>query len=1107
MPTVDDILGPPKVDDLLGPAPAPKSAAPPVWTPDKVTMIAGPGRITSAQRSIARNTAVGGSPTSSHLRGQAYDYYPEHGDTGRAARLLVASGTPFDQIIDEGTHVHVGYGPKNRNMAMAKGDRPVPLPQVDDFLGPPSVNDLLGPAPVAAKPAVKAIPRRAVAVPPSLMDKVAAPFKDIASRAKEYSRGGIDMLNEGARQFAPGDGQSADPVNAAMGLLKQAGGAWEAGPGAAIRATADVALGKPLETMSGGRIKPETAGEAMDQAAGLLAGGVKVRPKVGAAAKMAPLAEAVAPKVDDILGPAVAEAAPVTKPVPLTKKAAALVEEPLGPVPSKGKVAAAATEDPYDDIIFAPARARKEGTLSLPKPPTENAPKGMVEGLSDAAGAVQKIMAPATIGLGRPAAATIRRASAESDLLAAQSAHRLVEHAAKVSELPVDQQRALVGYIENRSLGAKLPDPDLQKVADDIRDVNETYRSRIEQVMGLDEGPSFIRDYYTHMWKDAPQVVEGRMAMGRQGSGRNLKARSIPTLQEGIDAGLTPLTENPIEATTLYAQNMSKYLATVDTQAELTANQMAKYYPVGGAPEGWVPLNGIRSEKPGRVIVQDGETVASKPTQKLYAPADVARVYNNWISPGLESGDAGPLFSGARKVANGMTMLKLGLSAFHATTMANEAMVSEMARGIGALSRGDLKTGVSAIGKSPGAFIGRAVRGDRMRGELLGKLEPPDGMSAAVNDAFVRSGGRVKMDNLYRTRGAGSFYNGITSGTWKRELTDTAKRIFGKEGGARPTDRAMGVVDLGANLIQSVAAPLFETYIPRLKQGAFASTMEDWLKANPTAPQKAIDEAAFHINRSIDNRFGEMAWDNLFWHRWLKQASQTLLLSPSWNLGTVNEIGGGLVDALGPSAKGLIQGKGVTTRTAYVAALAAQVALINGIMTYLKTGTRPEGKDFMAYRTGGEDASSGEPERALVPGYQKDVYAFGYDFPNHIGQEVENKLNPALKLLLENPLTGSNKDFRGLPIVDKTAPMGDQMKQGGDYLLETLMPISIGQMSKGEKVGSKMTPVERGLAIRPAPSYITAPERLEGAKKHIAQKEWKRKLRADAKADAQREKK
>jgi hypothetical protein len=48
----------------------------------------------------------------------------------------------------------------------------------------------------------------------------------------------------------------------------------------------------------------------------------------------------------------------------------------------------------------------------------------------------------------------------------------------------------------------------------------------------------------------------------------------------------------------MYADNMSRYLATVDAQAEMTANGMAKFFPAGGAPEGWTELKGIRTTSP-----------------------------------------------------------------------------------------------------------------------------------------------------------------------------------------------------------------------------------------------------------------------------------------------------------------------------------------------------------------------------------------------------------------------------------------------------------------------------------------------------------------------------
>ena len=1055
-PSASDFLGPPpapKAADFLGAAPAP-AASP--WSLATIQQHAGPGVISSTARSAARNAAVGGSPTSSHLTNQALDFVPHDGNTARAAQALAAAGVPYDQIIDEGDHVHVGWGPKMRNQMIPRkgfGQRAL------DFLG---------------------------GVAGGISDNLVADTGGRRQAAQQTFMSGVHDLGQG---YDPAEGPLDPLMRQAGGVAKMAGGAWSYLMSPISGALQDAA-GRPLEKATGGVLPKEMVGDYTDAMAGFVVPGAK-----GAA----PVAREAAPAAEDFLGVAPKATAPEA-PV----KAADFLASDRGPI------MAAKTEDPIDDILYAPTKRR---TLTLPEN-TEPAPRpGAKEAITDAAGAVQSILAPATKGQGRDAAGIIRRNSAQGDLLAAQSGQTLVKHAQMVSELPVEQQRALVGYIENRSNGVRITDPALQKTADAIKQVNDTYRARIEDTMGLDDGPSFIRDYYTHMWKESPQVVEGAMLSGRQGSGRNLKARSIPTLQDGIDAGLTPLTENPIEATLTYAGNMSRYLATVQTQGELADAGMSKWAAPGQGPKDWVPLEGIRTSKPGRTIIQDGETVANQSGQQLFAPPDVARVYNNWISNGFDRGDTAGLFNPIRKITNGMTMLKLGLSAFHATTMAQEGVISEIARGYQSLSRtpgllgaGKLGeatsaagTGVKALAGAPGAFIGRAVRGGRMRSELLG-LKAPDGLSAQVNDAFIRAGGRVRMDPLLRTRGAGSFYSAIKTGTWKSELKSTAESIFGKD--KLVLDRAKGVVDLGANIIQSVAGPLFEDYIPRLKQGAFAANMEDWIKANGSATQAEIDQAAHLINRSIDNRFGEMAWDNLFWHRYLKQASQILLLSPTWNLGTINEIGGGLADMMGASAKGLVTGKGVTQRTAYVAALATFVPLINGIATYLKTGEKPKGMDFLAYRTGGTDASSGEPERALLPGYQKDVYSFGYDFPNHIGDEFTSKLSPALQTATQ---LYNNRDYRGLAIYPKKGAIVQPDDKGvGDYLLEQAMPISLGQLAKPDKLGSNISPAEKTLAIRPAPAYLQSPDRVESIVERNNREDWKRKTRADRRDAARR---
>jgi len=64
--------------------------------------------ISSGYRSSALNAAVGGSRNSAHLTGLAADFIVPGLTPSATAKAIAASGIEFDQLIYEGTWVHIG---------------------------------------------------------------------------------------------------------------------------------------------------------------------------------------------------------------------------------------------------------------------------------------------------------------------------------------------------------------------------------------------------------------------------------------------------------------------------------------------------------------------------------------------------------------------------------------------------------------------------------------------------------------------------------------------------------------------------------------------------------------------------------------------------------------------------------------------------------------------------------------------------------------------------------------------------------------------------------------------------------------------------------------
>lgn len=74
-----------------------------------------PLHIDSAYRCHALNAAVGGSNSSAHMQGYAADFTcAEYGTPLDIAHAIVGSDIRFDQLIQEGTWVHLSFAPTMR---------------------------------------------------------------------------------------------------------------------------------------------------------------------------------------------------------------------------------------------------------------------------------------------------------------------------------------------------------------------------------------------------------------------------------------------------------------------------------------------------------------------------------------------------------------------------------------------------------------------------------------------------------------------------------------------------------------------------------------------------------------------------------------------------------------------------------------------------------------------------------------------------------------------------------------------------------------------------------------------------------------------------------
>ncbi len=650
--------------------------------------------------------------------------------------------------------------------------------------------------------------------------------------------------------------------------------------------------------------------------------------------------------------------------------------------------------------------------------------------------------------------------------------------AARLNGNPIHE---MLKYIEGRSTGYYLdPNSPLKPVADIVREVYQSVRQQIEAT--LPNMNSFYEDYYRHLWQN-PAKADQVFGIGKQGSGASLRKRVLPTLADGIARGLMPKFLNPIENTLHYVQGMMRHLAARQILDTAHGAGFIEYHPK--APIGMVPLRGLAAEKP----------VAPGVMQRAYASPGFATSYNNWLSRGFyDSQRFGKLYDRLLYAANAMTGLKLIVPTYHALAMASETSIASLANGFGEIMRGELLRGLKDIGAGVTvlpSLIETAAKGRRVQQNYLRMAGDP------VSTLFAEANGRaVGRQEIYKMGSTPSLITSIRRRSLGMELRADTRHIIGSPDEAPGVRAAMFAPRLVGfagreigRVLNTISAPLFDHLIPWLKQGAFGAEMEAWLRRNPTATAEDARAYARNLVDSMDNRFGELNQDNLFWNAYAKQLANLLLVSTGWEYGSLRAFGNAVgwdVDRMRPAWN--------PVAFRWMLGFVVGASLQNALYQYARTGALPwqtnsMWTDLIAPRTGGK-SPEGAPERAVLPGYQKDVFnlvkawMFARD-PFSAAQNLigilGHKANPFWQTAWTALVTGKDAighDIASMP-VNGHAPHGflDRMH---NYLTHVFLPAfePIAVENQGERLkGTGLTPLEGFLGIRPAPPWIIDPTR------------------------------
>ena len=614
-----------------------------------------------------------------------------------------------------------------------------------------------------------------------------------------------------------------------------------------------------------------------------------------------------------------------------------------------------------------------------------------------------------------------RKRSAESSLIEEKLNKDSQKRWLFWQRIPKDERVKILMAIERSE---KFGGP-LGKIVDIYRQIfNKAY----EFSKTLDDKIGFVMDYIPHIYEDPPKVEKWlKLYLARKGRESFAKERVYKLLEEAQKHGFKLKTTN------------------LEELAQIRMNSALRSRTIGLWLDDLKNMGLLADEKfPGSVAI-------STPKGVFYTTEDIARVIERKLEPSMYAKDTlgGELYKTWMGAKNTLVSYILSLSGYHGIFTSTVDATDRAIIALKEIARGHLLSGVKELAKTPLSPLFSTIRGARIqKGVFLENASP------AVRETLQRltqAGGRIRMPAEYRLRSKRAFLKAIHD-----------KNVIG------------ATLRLPRLILETMQKPILEYYVSKLKLADFEFTLNDWIKNHPKATDAQIIDYATKLWDSIDNRLGQLVYDNLFWQRWARDLGVASTLSLGWQTGIARETLGAAKDVFDILKAVRAKGKRdsvFTDRILFVLTYPVVVGALGWLINELAGHRHPKTiKDLYAPVIG--------KERVILPAYTKDFFSLREAIRKKgliggLATVAGHKLVPILADIVD---LVKNRNYYDAEIVDPQAPAVEKLREAFKFLLDANAPISIQsyrrilQADPNAPVWRKALPF---LGLSNAPKYMS----------------------------------